>query len=158
MRLTIVAVGRLKKGPERELVARYAERIAAGGRAVGFGQFELREIEEGRARRTEDRRAEEAAAIRAACGAAPLVALDERGLDLTSETFAARLRQASETERALAFVIGGADGLDASILDHAAWRIRLGAMTLPHQFARIVLVEQIYRATTILAGHPYHRA
>lgn len=82
---------------------------------------------------------------------ARLVALDERGKDLTTRQFAALLAQPT------AFVIGGADGLDAAIKKRAALLLRLSALTLPHALAQIVLCEQIYRAATLLTGHPYHR-
>jgi 23S rRNA (pseudouridine1915-N3)-methyltransferase len=81
-----------------------------------------------------------------------VVALDERGKDLTTEQFAKLL------QRETAFVIGGADGLDEGIKRQAALRLRLSALTLPHALAQVVLLEQIYRAATILTGHPYHRA
>jgi 23S rRNA (pseudouridine1915-N3)-methyltransferase len=82
---------------------------------------------------------------------ARLVALDERGKDLTTRQFAALLAQPT------AFVIGGADGLDAAIKKRAALLLRLSALTLPHALAQVVLCEQIYRAATLLTGHPYHR-
>ena len=82
---------------------------------------------------------------------ARLVALDERGKDLTTRQFAALLAQPT------AFVIGGADGLDAAIKKRAALLLRLSALTLPHALAQVLLCEQIYRAATLLTGHPYHR-
>ena len=82
---------------------------------------------------------------------ARLVALDERGRDYTTKQFAALLN------RETAFVIGGADGLDAAIKAEAAVLLRLSAMTLPHALAQVVLLEQLYRAASILTSHPYHR-
>jgi len=82
---------------------------------------------------------------------ARLVALDERGRDLTTRQFAALLAEPT------AFIIGGADGLDAAIKKRAALLLRLSALTLPHALAQVVLCEQIYRAATLLTGHPYHR-
>ncbi len=159
MRLQVLCVGRLKAGPERELVARYSERITPVGRSVGLSPLDIREIDESRARRAGDRKIGEALRLAALLpeGAA-LWALDETGANLTSEDFArdiAKLRDAGTS--ALALAIGGADGLDESLLARANRKIALGAMTLPHQIARVVLLEQIYRATTILSGHPYHR-
>ncbi len=160
MRLTLAAVGRLKAGPERELVARYAERIAATGKVVGLSGLTLRETDESRARRPEDRKGEEARALRALIPeGARTVALDERGKSLTSAKFAAEigaLRDAGQRDRG--FLIGGADGLDEGLRKEAALVLSFGAATLPHQIVRALVAEQVYRAISILAGHPYHRA
>ena len=160
MRLTLAAVGRLKAGPERDLVARYAERIAATGKAVGLSGLTLKETDESRARRPEDRKAEEARALRALIPeGARIVALDERGRSLTSEKFAAEIGALRDAgQRDLCFVIGGADGLDESVRSEAALVFSFGAATLPHQIVRALVAEQIYRAISILSGHPYHRA
>ncbi len=160
MRLTLAAVGRLKAGPERELVARYAERIAATGKAVGLNGLTLKETDESRARRPEDRKAEEARALRTLIpDGARLVALDERGKSLSSEKFAAEIGVLRDGgQRDLCFVIGGADGLDESFRNEAAIVFSFGAATLPHQIVRALVAEQVYRAISILAGHPYHRA
>ena len=159
MRLQVLCVGRLKAGPERQLIARYSERIAPVGRAVGLAPLDLREIDEGRARRPDDRKIDEALRIAALLPEGSAVwALDESGAHLTSEEFArdiAKLRdQGTPT---LGFAIGGADELDESLRQRANRTITFGAMTLPHQLIRVLLLEQIYRATTILSGHPYHR-
>ena len=159
MRLALIAVGRLKDGPERELVERYRERITGAGRALGFSPLQLVEIPESRARREADRRAEEAAAILDKSASAVLVVFDERGKSLTSEAFAQRLSAwRSEGRAALHLVIGGPDGLDPRVRAAADLVLSFGALTLPHQLVRVLVVEQIYRAMTILAGHPYHRA
>jgi len=160
MKLLLIGVGRLKAGPERELVARYAERCVAGGRKIGFTGFEMREIDESRARRPEDRKAEEAAAILALLPAqARLICLDERGKPLSSEAFANLLGDWRDRgASAGAIVIGGPDGLDPSLREKADLTLAFGAMTWPHQIVRALAAEQIYRATAILAGHPYHRA
>jgi 23S rRNA (pseudouridine1915-N3)-methyltransferase len=154
-----MAVGRLKAGPERELFERYAERLAATARAVGIGGVDFREIDEGRARRPEDRQIEEARAIRAVLPeGARIVLCDERGRALTSADFAADIGAARDSgETAYALIIGGPDGLDATLRAQARRVIAFGAMTWPHQLARIMAAEQAYRALTILAGHPYHR-
>lgn len=159
MRIVIAAVGRLKDGPERELVARYAERAAQTGRGVAVGPIDMREIAESRARRPEDRKREEAAAIRAALDPdAPLILLDETGSSQSSADFAARIgRFRDDGAAAVQFAIGGADGLDPDLRKAAASTLAFGRLTLPHQIVRVLLAEQIYRATTILAGHPYHR-
>lgn len=159
MRLSLVAVGRLKSGPEREFVDRYAKRIEGIGRSLGVSGLDMIELPESRARRDDDRRAEEAAAVLERVGTSALVVLDERGKSPTSEAFAARLQAWRDEGRpGLAFVIGGPDGLDPKIRSRADWVISFGALTLPHQIVRGLVAEQIYRALTIMAGHPYHRA
>jgi 23S rRNA (pseudouridine1915-N3)-methyltransferase len=158
MRLSVVAIGRLKDGPERELVARYSERARAAAPALGLSGPDILEISESRARRDLDRKREEAAAIRDRLAGAVAIAFDENGRSPTSEAFAADIaRRRDAGERHLAFVIGGADGLDADLLATAAARISIGGMTMPHQLVRVLALEQIYRAMTILGRHPYHR-
>jgi 23S rRNA (pseudouridine1915-N3)-methyltransferase len=158
MRLSLIAVGRLKDGPERDLCARYAARIADNGRQLGFAGPDIQEIAESRARRPEDRKAEEAGAISARLTAGLVIALDERGTGLSSEAFATRLGKARDSGQAAAtMIIGGADGLDEGVRGKASLVLAFGAMTLPHQLVRVLALEQIYRALTILAGHPYHR-
>ncbi|MEZ5839208.1 MAG: 23S rRNA (pseudouridine(1915)-N(3))-methyltransferase RlmH [Hyphomicrobiales bacterium] len=159
MRLTIAAVGRLKAGPERQLVERYVDRIDKAGRAVALGPVAIREFAEARADRMEDRRkAETDMLLGAAEGAGRLIALDERGKAVSSATFAGVLERFRDDGIAdTAFLIGGADGHDESLRDRADLVLSFGPMTFPHQFVRLMLVEQLYRAVTILAGHPYHR-
>jgi 23S rRNA (pseudouridine1915-N3)-methyltransferase len=159
LRLQVLCVGRLKAGPERQLVARYGERIGPAGRAAGLGPIDTREIAESSARRPDDRKIDEALRIAALLPeGSTLWALDEKGASLTSEDFArdiAKLRAGGTS--ALAFAIGGPDGLDESLRQRANRLIAFGAVTLPHQLVRVLLLEQLYRATTILSGHPYHR-
>ena len=158
MRVAVVGVGRLKAGPERDLAARYRERIGASGRAVGIAALDVIEIDESRAKRAEDRRGEEARLIAGKLtDGASIVLLDERGRDMTSEEFAALVARHRDDGKNFAFVIGGPDGFDPKIRKGTATTLRFGAMTLPHGLVRVLLLEQIYRATTILAGHPYHR-
>jgi 23S rRNA (pseudouridine1915-N3)-methyltransferase len=159
MRIFIAAVGRLK-AEERALYDRYAERIDQTGRGVALGPLTLIEIPESRAASPAQRMAEEAHKLLKATAEADLrIALDERGKQLTSQTFSADLgRRRDGGVRSLAFLVGGADGHDEAVRSGAALTLSLGPMTLPHGLARIVLVEQLYRAATILAGHPYHRA
>jgi 23S rRNA (pseudouridine1915-N3)-methyltransferase len=158
VRLLLIGVGRLKAGPERDLFERYAKRLAEITRAVGIAGIDFREIEEGRALRLEERRAGEARAIRAVIPAgARLVLCDERGKALTSLEFAADLAAARDAASAYSLVIGGPDGIDPQLRDRAQALIAFGAMTWPHQLVRIMAAEQLYRALTILAGHPYHR-
>ena len=160
MRLLVVSIGRLKQGPERELAERYRERFEDIGRRLGFRGLEIHEISESRARDAATRIAEEAAAISAAIPEkSVLVALDERGKSIDSVTFARELgRWRDEGIATTIFTIGGADGLSPDLQRRATLRIAFGSATWPHQMVRVMLFEQIYRAATILAGHPYHRA
>jgi 23S rRNA (pseudouridine1915-N3)-methyltransferase len=159
MRLSIVAVGRLKSGPERELVDRYAKRIEAMGRKLGIAGPDLVEVPESRARRDDDRRSEEAAAILERAGSSVLIVLDERGTSPSSDIFAERMRGWRDEGRGgVICVIGGPDGLDPSVRQRADWVISFGGLTMPHQIVRALVAEQLYRVLTILAGHPYHRA
>ena len=159
MRLALVCVGKLKAGPERLLFDRYLKRLAEGARSAGLAGVDVREIGESRARRPEERRAEEGAAIRAAVpGGGALVLLDERGPPATSEEWAADIGRARDASRPVyAVAIGGPDGLDPSLGAAAHRSISFGSMTWPHQLVRVMAGEQLYRAFTILAGHPYHR-
>ncbi len=159
MRLMIAAIGRLKADGERELIARYAERIEGLGRAHALGPLKITEIAESRAASAAERKTEEAAALlKATAERGKLVALDERGKPMTSRAFADLMRRERDAGTPeLAFVIGGPDGQGEALLARAPIKLSLSAMTLPHALARAVLAEQIYRAVTILAGHPYHR-
>ena len=160
MRLIVICIGRLKQGPERELAERYRERFDDIGRKLGFRGLDIHEIPESRARDAATRMAEEAAAISAAIPEKSiLVALDERGDNLDSTGFARQLgRWRDEAVANTIFAIGGADGLSPDLRRKAKLRMAFGSATWPHQMVRVMLLEQIYRAATILAGHPYHRA
>ncbi len=158
MRMTLIAVGRAKPGPVRDLYDRYTERLGHGP----LGGLTLKEVEERRPLTPEELRRREAELLLGALGALPkgarLIALDERGKALTSGDFAALLgRWRDAGAQDLAFVIGGAGGLDASVRQAAAFTLALGPMTWPHLLTRALLAEQLYRAQSILAGHPYHR-
>jgi len=159
VRLALIGVGRLKSGPERELFDRYFKRLADLARSQGISGVDLREVEEGRARRPEDRQAEEARAILAvAPKGAWLALLDERGAAMTSAQWAAEIGKAREAALpAYAVVIGGPDGLDPALRAQARTILAFGAMTWPHQLVRVMAAEQLYRALSILGGHPYHR-
>ncbi len=155
MLITIAAIGRLKAGPERELFDRYMGRAEAAGRKLGL-TFAVRESPESRAASSEARRLEEAAVLlKAATG--KLVALDERGRNLTSVAFAGQLARWRDSGAGVTVAIGGADGHGAGLLERADLRLAFGEMTWPHQIVRAMLAEQLYRAVTILSGHPYHR-
>jgi 23S rRNA (pseudouridine1915-N3)-methyltransferase len=160
MRIVIAAVGRMKQGPERDLAERYRKNAAQAGRSVGLQSLEIVEVKESRAGDAARRMLEESIAIANIIPERAMIAvLDQRGEDLDSAGFAAQLKNWREENRADAvFVIGGADGLAPALRDKANLRLSFGAATWPHQLVRIMLLEQIYRAVTILSGHPYHRA
>ena len=159
MRIGILAVGRMKQGPERELVARYLDRAAASGKSLGLTGFAVAELVESRASSPAARKTEEARALHEHLpGTGTLVALDERGALMGSDDFAKKLgRWRDDGVQNLSFVIGGADGLDPGFVRSATLILSFSPLTWPHQLVRIMLAEQLYRATTILSGHPYHR-
>src|SRR5471030_1023628 len=160
MRIVVAAVGRLKRGPETELSERYRKRAAQTGRNLGLRDVEIIEIRESRAADAGKRMLEESIALANIIPPGAVVALlDSRGENLDSASLAAQLAKFRSNDRAAAiFVIGGADGLAPSLRDKAELRISFGAATWPHRLVRVMLLEQLYRATTILSGHPYHRA
>ncbi len=151
MRVAIIAVGRARAGPERDLYDSYIKRIR--------WTVELREVEEKRPLPPAGLKAREAELLLAALpGDAVTVALDETGRDLSSEALARKLGQWRDDGRGcVAFIIGGADGLAPVVLERADLVLALGRQTWPHMLVRAMLAEQIYRAQQILAGHPYHR-
>lgn len=159
MRIVLAAVGRLKDGGERALFDRYWQRLESIGRKVGFGPVRLTEIPESRDASASVRQEVEARKLLEAAGVeAFVVSLDERGEPMSSAAFARLLRRRSdEGSKTLAFLIGGPDGHGEAVSRSAHVTLSLSAMTLPHGLARVVLAEQIYRAATILSGHPYHR-
>ncbi|MEI6986663.1 MAG: 23S rRNA (pseudouridine(1915)-N(3))-methyltransferase RlmH [Rhodospirillaceae bacterium] len=152
MRLWVAAVGRVKAGAARDLYHDYAGRLN--------WPITLREVELKRPLPVDERRRQEAQLLRAAVPAAALlVVLDERGVGMTSADFAGRLGAWRDGGIAdLAFLIGGADGVDQTLRSGADLVLCLGMMTWPHQLVRGMLAEQIYRAQQILTGHPYHRS
>jgi len=151
VRLLIAAVGRIKAGPLADLQSEYVKRLG--------GSITIKEVEERRALPPAERKAREGDLLLAALPEeAVVVALDERGKSLASTTFAERLqRWQGDGVKTLAFVIGGADGLAQPTVQRANLVLSLGTMTWPHLLARILLLEQLYRAHQILNGHPYHR-
>jgi len=159
MRIIVAAVGRLK-GPETELAERYRKRAAQTGRQLGWRDVDIIEIRESRADEATKRMIEESIALANVIPPqAAIVLLDARGQTLDSPTLAAQLAKWRADDRAAAvFVIGGADGLATSLQDKAHLRLSFGAATWPHQLVRVMLLEQLYRAATMLTGHPYHRA
>jgi len=159
VRVALISVGRLKAGPERELFERYFARARSVARSVGVADLDAREIDESRARRPEDRRDEEAQAIlKALTPRDALIALDERGVSPSSPEWAADIGRARDAGvGTYAIAIGGPDGLSPAVRARANKVISFGAMTWPHQLVRVMAGEQLYRAFTILSGHPYHR-
>jgi 23S rRNA (pseudouridine1915-N3)-methyltransferase len=160
MRLIVAAIGRLKAGPERELAERFRDRVAKAGRAVALRDIEVVEIRDSKATDVARRVLEESIAIANIIPErAIVVALDATGDNLDSGSVTGLLRSWRDAGRpAVVFCIGGADGLGADVKRRADLKLAFGAATWPHQLVRIMLLEQLYRAVTILAGHPYHRA
>src|SRR5436305_5585101 len=158
MRIVIAAVGRMKRGPEAELAERYREGAVKSGRGIVLRSLDIAEIAESRARDAQRRMLEESIALANIIpeGAA-VVLLDPRGEALDSNGFVKRLRGWNDGGRDLAFVIGGPDGLAPTLSEKADLHLAFGALTWPHQLTRVMLLEQIYRAMTMLSGHPYHR-
>jgi len=159
MRIVIAAVGRLKQGPERELAERYRKRAADVGRKAGITAVDVIEIRESRAGDPGRRMLEESIAIANIIpDDATVVIMDGRGENLSSSVFAGRLQGwRAQNASAVAFILGGHDGLAPTLREKSTLAVAYGAATWPHQFVRIMLLEQIYRAGTIMAGHPYHR-
>lgn len=160
MRIAVHAVGRMKDGPEKELADRYLERFARSGASLGLEFGGVIETPESRARDAETRKREEALRLRVlAAEGAEIILLDERGKNLSSQAFADRIAAMRDGgRRSLVIAIGGADGHEAALREIAGLSLSFGAATWPHQLVRIMLAEQLYRAATILGGHPYHRA
>ena len=160
MRIIVAAIGRLKQGPETELAERYRKRAAQVGRSLGLRDVEIVEIRESRAEDAGKRMIEESIALATIIpqGAA-VVLLDPRGDNLDSAGLANQIAKwRGAAKPAAVFVIGGPDGLATSLADKADVKLAFGAATWPHQLVRVMLMEQLYRAATILTGHPFHRA
>jgi 23S rRNA (pseudouridine1915-N3)-methyltransferase len=149
-------VGRLRSGPERDLIADYTQRFDRTGRALSLGPLTEHEVED---KKNAGMAAEAELLARAVPQGAVLVTLDERGKLLTSPEFATQLARWRDAGRQdVAFVIGGADGIDPSLRAKADFSISFGQMVWPHMLVRVMLAEQLYRAANILSGGPYHRA
>ncbi len=146
----VIAVGRLREGPEAALFDRYNTRLRPG--------LTVTELPEARGTPVDIKRREGAALINALPRQAFAVALDLGGQVLDSEAFSGRLERWLGNAKPLCFLIGGAEGLDAPVLHRSDFVLSLGAMTWPHFLVRAMLAEQLYRARSIAAGHPYHRA
>ncbi len=159
MRLHVLAIGRLRAGPEKDLCADYMARLDALGRGLGITASPVQEFEEKKKLEGAALKARESELLLAGLPkGATLVALDERGTQEGSEAFAARMAHWRDGGvQDLAFIIGGADGHGASMRQRADHLLAFGPMTWPHFMVRAMLAEQLYRAVTIMAGHPYHR-
>ena len=160
MKVVIAAIGHLKSGPEKEMAAAYEQRIPSLGRKVGISGLSISDWTEARASDVKLRMAEEAkllwSVVPEAC---PVFALDERGEVMPSSSFAKLLeKQAAAGTKQLTFMIGGPDGHSPETRIKAMKTLSFGPMTWPHRMVRVMLLEQIYRAVTILVNHPYHRA
>ena len=149
----------MKAGPERELADRYAQRLEKTAPSLGMEFSGIRQFAESRAKDAATRKRDEAKSLRSAMGQqSRLLVFDERGKPLSSAEFAGQIaRWRDEGARELCCLIGGADGLDDTLRAEAGRIVSFGAMTLPHQIVRVLVLEQLYRAVTILSGHPYHR-
>jgi len=155
MRVHICAVGRLRKGPERDLYDDYLTRFDRTGRALALGPAQLIEVEEKQGRGVP---AEAALLERAIPTGSLICVMDERGKVQSSPEFADMLGQWRDQGRQdVAFVIGGADGIDPNLRDRADAALSFGKMVWPHMLVRVMLAEQLYRAASILSNGPYHR-
>jgi 23S rRNA (pseudouridine1915-N3)-methyltransferase len=153
MKIAIVAVGRLPRSPETELVKLYIERATNAGRSLSLGPVEVVEVES-----RKPGKAAEAEALRAHLADSHVIACDERGAARASRAFADEIATLRDRGvRRLAFLIGGADGLDPELVAGANGKLAFGPQTWPHAMARAMLAEQVYRVVSILGGSPYHR-
>ena len=159
MRITVCAVGRLKRAPEAELCSDYLARAVKLGRQVGLSKAEIIEVPESQNAETEARKAQEAGALKAKLSpGAMVICLDEHGQHVDSKEFSKIIKAAADGGTSeLAFVLGGPDGLSQELLASASKTLCFERMTWPHRLARVMLLEQIYRAVTLMVNHPYHR-
>jgi len=154
VKVRIAAVGRLRSGPQAELFSDYNQRFDKVGRGLGLGPLSLAEVEAKKGGMS----AEAALLEKAVAGSDVVCALDERGKVLSSPEFSTRLAVWRDEGRSeVAFVIGGADGIDPALRTKADFSVSFGKMVWPHMLVRVMLAEQLYRAASILAGSPYHR-
>jgi 23S rRNA (pseudouridine1915-N3)-methyltransferase len=159
MKMSVLAIGKMRQGPEKQLFHHYFQRCQAIGPSLGVPSFDVIELGESRARSASQRKKEEADQLRARIQtpAACVVALDEKGKTLSTLALTEKIEYYRCETSHLYWVIGGADGLCPEFRKSANLRLAFGALTWPHQLVRIMLAEQIYRVLTVLAGHPYHR-
>jgi len=159
MKMAILAIGRMKAGPEKDLCEDYLTRARVMGKACGISELNVRDFPESGLDDANRRSEAEAKTLAAALGPRSFqIVLDETGRALGSADFASLLRREMEGGAGeIAFLIGGPDGHAPSIRKSANLTLSLGPMTWPHRLVRVMLAEQIYRAVTIMVNHPYHR-
>lgn len=159
MRIVVAAVSRMRAGPELDLTQKFADRIRRSGQQAGLTGLDIIEIEESRARETRLRKQQEAEKLlQAVPTGSVIVALDETGKNLSSRKLTTQISNwRDDGNPAISFVIGGPDGLDHAVMRRAQLTLSFGAATWPHLLVRVMLMEQLYRSTTLLLGHPYHR-
>jgi 23S rRNA (pseudouridine1915-N3)-methyltransferase len=160
MKLAVSAIGLLKQGPETELAGDYQKRLPSIGRTAGITELLIREFAESRAATDSLRKAEEQKLLWSTVpDGTTSIALDERGKAMTSQEFASLLKRLAESgTKQTTFLIGGPDGHAPETRSKATQILSFGPMTFPHRLLRVMLLEQIYRAVTIIVNHPYHRA
>lgn len=160
MRLQVVGIGRLKAGPEKTLADEYQTRLEGLGRKAGITKLTVTDFAESQSQTASQRQDEEAKLLASALAPkASTLVLDERGKSMSSEAFSKLLqRHLDQGTQDLAFLIGGPDGHSAETRKNAGQLLSLGEMTWPHRLVRVMLLEQIYRAVTIMVNHPYHRS
>ena len=160
MRLQVLGIGKLKAGPEKTIAQNYQTRLEGLGRKAGITRLTVTDFVESQGQTASQRQDEEAKTLMGALAPkAFTLVLDERGKPMTSETFSKLLqRHLDQGTQDLAFLIGGPDGHSAATRKNAGQLISLSEMTWPHRLVRIMLLEQIYRAVTIMVNHPYHRS
>jgi 23S rRNA (pseudouridine1915-N3)-methyltransferase len=157
MKISILAVGRLKSGAEQTQFNRYFDLFNAAARNLKIAPITIVEIGEARHETAELRKDAEAGELLSKVGGSRLIALDEQGQMLSSYEFTAMFSRLRDEALDATFAIGGPDGHGNALKQAAHFQLSLGRMTLPHGLVRIVLAEQLYRAVTIMQGHPYHR-
>ena len=155
MRLRILAIGRLRKGPELDLIKDYVTRFDRTGRPLALGPIDIVELDD---RKGGGSQAEGQLLLKAIPDGAYVVAMDERGKVISSPQFAKKLAHVRDDgAQDFCLIIGGADGLSQDVRDRADMMLSFGDMVWPHMLVRVMLTEQLYRAASILAGSPYHR-
>ncbi len=160
MRLVISAIGKMRPGPEATLVEDYLKRASDIGRHIGLSGPDLFEGDAPKGLTGAERQRREGAALVEKTPERSLIfLLDERGENISSEALASLIgRHRDDGAPAAAFLIGGADGHGPDVKNSATKKLSFGAATWPHMLVRAMLAEQLYRATTILSGRPYHRS
>jgi len=156
MKIHLCVVGRLRNGPEKELIDDYLHRFEKIGRAHGLGPVLVNEVED---KKNGGMLNEAILLQRVIPKGAKVIILDERGEFISSPNFAKKISSyANNSTSDLAILVGGADGIDPKLREQADYKISFGKMVWPHALVRVMISEQLYRAASILAGSPYHRS